>query len=123
MDRKRLLYTYKGDRCAHCGKTVQEVLSAFGTMSRVFHFNHIKPEKKHPNYDNLIRRVVSAEVLDEVDKCVLLCSVCHGVLHGQRGQGSLTITSVVRGREMSQTITGQIIMQLPLNAGLTHHNG
>jgi len=54
-------------------------------------------------------------VLDEVDKCVLLCSVCHGVLHGQRGQGTLTITNVVRGKEMSQTITGQIIMQLPLN--------
>jgi len=52
MDKKRLLCTYKGDRCAHCGKTVQVVLSAFGTMSQVFHFNHIKPEKKHLNYGN-----------------------------------------------------------------------
>jgi hypothetical protein len=115
VDKRRLLYEYMGYKCAHCGKTVQEVLAAFGTMSQVFHFNHVKPEKKHQNYDTLIRRFVSTEVLDEVDKCVLLCSICHGVLHGQRGQGTLTITNVVRGKKLSQTINGQIIMQLPLN--------
>ncbi len=111
MADKRLLYAYKGGRCAHCGKTVEDVLAAFGTVSQIFHFNHVKPDNKHPDYDNVIRRVVSSEVLDELDKCVLLCSFCHGILHGQDGKGTLTITSEIRGKRVSQTVTGQIIIQ------------
>jgi hypothetical protein len=58
-------------------------------------FNHVNPDKKHPQYNNLIRRVVSAEVLDEVDNHVLLCCICLGVLHGQRGRGTLRLHSRV----------------------------
>ncbi|MEX2174200.1 MAG: hypothetical protein WD872_07550, partial [Pirellulaceae bacterium] len=76
---RRQLYEYKGDRCGYCGRPVQEMIEEFGGFERIFEFNHIEPAKKHPDYDNLIRRTISTEQLDEIDKCVLLCRVCHGI--------------------------------------------
>ncbi len=110
-DRLKLL-AYKGGCCCHCGKSVEEVLREYGTVSRVFEFNHVRPAEKHRDYDNLVRRVISREVLDEIDKCVLLCRFCHGILHAQNTSATLTLTSQIRGRNVSQVIPGQIITKL-----------
>jgi hypothetical protein len=87
MSRKSLrpqLHKYKGDQCAYCGKTVQEMQDEFIAFGGYFHFNHVDPSTKAENYDNIIRRTrLSSEILDEVDKCVLLCTACHTILHGQ----------------------------------------
>lgn len=77
------LYEYAGGKCCFCGRDVRESLARFRTISG-FEFNHIDPKKKHPDYDNLIRRNLSGEQLDEVDKCALLCSTCHRIFHAQR---------------------------------------
>ena len=58
------------------------MLNRYGVINKVFEFHHLDPSKKHPKYDKLIQRVVSAEQLDELAKCILLCERCHVVLHG-----------------------------------------
>ncbi len=109
MTNRRQLYKYKGDRCAHCQLTVQEMVDRYGTVDRMFEFNHVDASEKHPEYKNLIRRVLSSEQLDEVDKCVLLCRQCHGILHAQGISGNVQFTVNVAGKKATQTLTGQII--------------
>jgi len=107
---KRQLYEYKGDRCAYCQLTVQEMVDRYGTVDRMFEFNHVDSSKKDSNYDNLIRRVISSDLLDEIDKCILLCRECHGILHAQGITGNLQYTVKVAEREATQTLQGQVIV-------------
>ena len=112
MANRRQLYEYKGDRCAHCQLTVQEMVARFGTIDRMFEFNHVDPAEKHSEYTNLIRRVLSTEQLDEVDKCVLLCRQCHGILHAQGITGHVQFTVNVAGQTATQTLDGQLIVDM-----------
>jgi hypothetical protein len=114
---RRQLYKYKGDCCAQCGKSVEEILEQFGQFERVFEFNHIDPSNKDPDYDNLIRRVISTKQLHEVDKCILLCRNCHGILHAQGITATLCLTVTAGGRKESQTFNGQMIMNWRDKAG------
>lgn len=88
------LYDYAGGKCCFCGRDVRESLARYRTFNGQFEFNHIDPKKKHPDYDNLIRRNLSSEQLDEIDKCVLMCRNCHGLFHAQR----ITAKGVIRLR-------------------------
>jgi hypothetical protein len=103
------LYQYKGNRCAHCGLSVEEMLKRFGTVNRMFQFNHVDPSKKHPDYESLIERVLSTNQLNEVDKCVLMCNQCHGILHAQDINGEMVLRVVIEGRSAEQKLKGQII--------------
>jgi hypothetical protein len=93
---RKQLYKYKGNKCANCGLSVEEMLARFGTFNRMFQFNHVDPKQKDPRYDNLIQRQLSGEQLDEVDKCVLLCNECHGILHAQPQRS----TALAKARRM-----------------------
>ena len=110
MTDRRQLYEYKGGRCAHCGLTVEEMVERYNTVERMFEFNHVDPAKKHPDYTNLIRRVLSTEQLDEVDKCVLLCCQCHRILHAQGITGHVELSVTVAGQTATQTLNGQLIV-------------
>ena len=106
MANKAQLYRYKGNRCEGCNKSVEDILERFGTIDRVFEFHHVNPTTKHSNYSNLIRRTISSEQLDEIDKCALLCRECHGIIHAQNYRGKITKTIQIEGRNISQTLTG-----------------
>jgi len=106
---RRQLYKYKGDRCYHCRKTVQEMIDRHRTFNRMFEFNHVNPNEKHPDYDNLIRRVISSEQLDEVDKCVLLCCDCHAIVHAQNITAEVLVTVRVGKKTAEQKLKGQLI--------------
>ena len=95
IDDRYLRLEYKGGRCVICGQTVKATERRFFTSKGAFEFNHIDPGQKHPDYSNLIRRVVSATQLDELDKCNLLCRGCHGAWTNQRLTGSLSITQTL----------------------------
>ena len=110
MANRSQIYKYKGDRCGVCGKSVKEVLERYGTINRMFELNHIDPSKKHPKYDNVIRRVINSEQLDEIDKCVLLCRDCHGIQQAQNINGELSLKVQVARRTCDQRFKGQIIM-------------
>ncbi len=111
MQNRELFYQYKGSKCGSCGKTVQEMLERWGTIKRLFELNHIDPMKKHPDYKNMIRRSVTSEQLNEVDKCVLLCVECHKALHAQNISAHLHLTvTLVDGRQVSQDFKGQMLI-------------
>lgn len=110
MANRRQLYRYKGDRCAHCGLGVQEMIARHGKFHRMFQLNHIDPKRKDRDYDNLIRRDLSTKQLDEVDKCVLLCTLCHGIVHAQEITATVKLTMTAGDRKAEQTLTGQMIM-------------
>lgn len=107
---RRQLYRYKGDQCAHCGLQVQEMIKRYGTFNRMFELNHVEPDKKRPDYDKLIRRVISTEQLDELDKCILLCTQCHRIVHAQDVPAELEITVNIGLKKAVQRLKGQMII-------------
>ncbi len=110
MANRRQLYAYKGDCCAACGLGVQAMVEQWGTFHRLFELNHIDPKKKHPQYANLIRRSISTEQLEEIDKCVLLCRQCHGIVHAQNVNAELIVRLTFRNRLAEQRLRGQLIL-------------
>lgn len=98
---------YKGGVCLGCPRTVDDVLARYGTIKRVFQFHHVDPETKNDDYENLIRRSISAEQLDELDKCALLCSFCHGLVEETGIDMSLRLVAEVEGRRCEQVMRGQ----------------
>jgi len=109
MKGKEQLFKYKGNRCAYCGASVIDMVSRFGTFNRMFEFHHIKPDEKAKGYKNIIRRNISTEQLEELDKCVLLCRQCHGILHAQNMAGTMEISVNINGKTVSQILEGQFI--------------
>ena len=109
MANRKQLYNYKGNCCRNCGMSVPEMVKRFGAFDRIFEFNHVDPAQKSPEYDNLIRRKLSAEQLDEVDKCVLVCRNCHGILHAQSITGHLEYSLTIDDRVSTQRLAGQFV--------------
>ncbi len=110
MADRRLLYKYKGDCCRYCSLSVEGMIERFGTFQRMFQFNHVDSTKKHPDYKDLIQqKLVSEQQLNEVDKCILMCNECHGVLHAQDIEAELHLKVEIAGQSAEQTIKGQMI--------------
>jgi hypothetical protein len=67
--REIVLEAKSGQGCADCGEVYH---------SRRMHFDHLPGSVKVGNIANLVRRVVSEEVLRaEIDKCEIVCEWCH----------------------------------------------
>ena len=109
MKNRELLYKYRGNRCAGCGMEVVEMVNRYGTFNRMFEFHHIDEQTKASNYDNLIRRKLSTQQIEEIEKCALLCRECHGILHAQNIQGEIELCIELDNRKVCQKIKGQII--------------
>jgi hypothetical protein len=76
IERKRksreLAIQYKGGKCIFCGYN-----RYVGSM----HFHHTDPTKKEFNISDF--KTYDFEKLKfELDKCILMCSNCHGEVHG-----------------------------------------
>lgn len=114
---KKLQLAYKGNKCAGCGLSVQEMLERYGTFQRMTEFHHIDPKKKHKKYSNIIRQKLNNEQLNELDKCVLLCSNCHAVVHAQNIQVFLKLSVDLNGQTYTQNLKGQMILDLKNRRG------
>jgi hypothetical protein len=105
VDDRHLRLEYMGGRCAICHRSLAAVERRFLTSKGAFEFNHVDPARKSPIYEKLIRRVISAAQLDELDKCNLLCRLCHGIWTNQRLRGNLRITvALPNGRIVKKLI-------------------
>jgi hypothetical protein len=109
MANRAQLYEYRGNRCTHCGKSIEEMVARYGTFNRMFEFHHVDPSGKHPRYSALMNRTLSAEQIEEVDKCVLLCRDCHGIVHAQNIAGSIVIKSHIGSRSVTQKLNGWFV--------------
>lgn len=80
--RKLEFCLYKGGTCSECGfVATEETIAAFD-------FHHTNPlEKEHTPSDMLMLK--KSKVLKELDKCVLLCSNCHRILHHRQYRAKL----------------------------------
>lgn len=72
---KRDYIEYMGSRCEMCG------LEFNGENAAVFDFHHRDPREKKHNFGGKCLTLESAK--PELDKCVLLCSNCHRMLHSE----------------------------------------
>jgi hypothetical protein len=85
------------------------MVERFNTFDRLFEFNHVDPTLKNPQYDSLIRRTISTAQLDELDKCVLLCRTCHGLVHAQSISGRLELTVRLKETTATQSMRFQAV--------------
>ena len=97
-------YKYAGGACVRCNRSVQESIVRFSSCKRQYSFHHVDPTTKSDEYDNLIRRSLSAGQLDEIDKCILVCNTCHGLLEECALKGTLTISASIDGRTVEQKL-------------------
>jgi hypothetical protein len=68
----------KNLKCESCGESRYWVLD----------FHHINPKEKEYEVSSLIRIGNKKRVLDEINKCKVLCANCHRDLHHQEKQES-----------------------------------
>lgn len=78
---KRNAVTYMGGKCVKCGGVFHE---------SVYDFHHVDPTVKDVCVAYLMGRKFDG-VKAELDKCILLCSNCHRLMHWEyRHQGATT---------------------------------
>jgi 5-methylcytosine-specific restriction endonuclease McrA len=81
--RKDLLIQKFGNKCCDCGKTFHKA---------AYDFHHINPlEKKFEIAPSLDRNW--NVILEEIEKCVMLCSNCHRVRHYNEDRGDTVFSS------------------------------
>lgn len=103
------LYKYKGNQCSICGLSIAEMVARYRTFNRMFALHHIDPSTKHPSYENLMKQKLSLEQIEEVDKCTLLCTLCHDKIHAQNITGKLEFSVQIGERKVSQCLDGWIL--------------
>lgn len=67
---KQKAVEHKGGRCVGCG---------YARCIAALDFHHLDPSKKDLRLSG--RTELTKEVLEELDKCVLLCATCHREVH------------------------------------------
>jgi predicted HNH restriction endonuclease len=83
---KLKLVELKGGKCQLC---------SFSEYLGALEFHHIDPKTKDEGVSRLIRGRLRQKVIDEVNKCVLVCSNCHKMIHaGIKKCPELIIVSV-----------------------------
>ncbi len=67
---------YLGGKCFDCGR-VANIKDSFD----IWDFHHLDPEKKDFEIGSKAAQKTLAQVKDELDKCILLCAICHRQRH------------------------------------------
>lgn len=65
--RKELVDSF-GGKCMLCGLVDDPI---------AYDFHHVNPSEKKISIASALRRSITKETWEEVDKCVLLCAICH----------------------------------------------
>jgi hypothetical protein len=71
LDKARKLLQYKGSKCQRCG---------YDKCSAALDFHHLDPKQKRFTIASSLTRKMS-DLIEEADKCILICSNCHRELH------------------------------------------
>jgi len=72
-ERKVKAIEYLGGKCSDCGNNYP---------SEVYQFHHVDPSKKDFTW-NKGRLKKWEDVIEEIDKCILLCANCHILRHSK----------------------------------------
>ena len=121
VDDRSIRLQYMGNRCTICKRSIKAMEKRYLTAKGAFEFNHIDPAQKSKIYAKMIRRVVSSEQFDELDKCNLLCRMCHAVWTNQRFKGKVRINlEFTNGRKINKLIACHGMVERK-NEQLIHH--
>jgi hypothetical protein len=71
---KQQMVSYKGGKCVRCG---------YSKYIGALEFHHIDPSKKDFTISHLKRYTFNKKVIDELDKCILVCANCHREIHNE----------------------------------------
>ena len=74
----------------------------------MFQFHHVDPDSKDKQYKRLMSQRLSRRQMDEIDKCVLLCTQCHATIHAQEIKASLKLSVQFESRVVYQTFQGWV---------------
>lgn len=77
---KKELIGYKGGKCTIYGIKYNEENGA------IFDFHHLNTNEKDFNITTLLRHYskIPEKIWKEVDKCILVCSNCHRLIHNKK---------------------------------------
>jgi hypothetical protein len=74
---------YKGGECCDCGKSL-----SFNENKGHYNFHHVDPSTKVSRINQMFKDKVSyTRLIEELDKCVLLCKPCHIKRHKDFNNG------------------------------------
>ena len=88
--------------------TVSEMVARYGTFNRMFEFHHVNPSTKDQHYKRLMAQRLNRRQMDEIDKCVLLCTQCHAIIHAQEITATLELAAELHHRLVRQQFQGWI---------------
>ena len=71
-DNKRQAVDYLGGKCKVCG---------YNKCTRSLQFHHLTPSEKEMTISKNINKMKFEKLKPELDKCILVCSNCHGEIH------------------------------------------
>ena len=81
IELKEKALQYKGGCCSNCG---------YDKCNDALEFHHTDESKKRFNISkNIFTSKRWATILEELDKCILLCSNCHRELHAKNNKESV----------------------------------
>lgn len=69
---KRLAVEFLGGKCVICG---------YNKCLRNLDFHHINPSEKEITISHKINKIKFEKLKTELEKCILVCSNCHGEIH------------------------------------------
>lgn len=100
---KNKLVRLKGNKCVICNNTYPNA---------VYDFHHIDPNEKDFNLGNKASTVKMDICLQEIAKCILVCSNCHRMIHsgdiqiaiGNDGQVSVLTGKTLNGNPVPSTL-------------------
>tara|TARA_R100001530_G_scaffold26226_3_gene21105 strand:- start:7152 stop:7709 length:558 start_codon:yes stop_codon:yes gene_type:complete len=72
-----ILKIKKMDFCSECG---------YDKSLAAIDYHHVNPETKKHNIARILKLKPTQERIDELDKCIALCSNCHRELHHSEGE-------------------------------------
>lgn len=79
---KKKAIEYKGSKCKDCNLTYPD------SDSCIFDFHHVDPAIKESDWKKL-RIKAWNKIINELDKCDLLCSNCHRLRHKKMSQAGI----------------------------------
>ena len=82
LDRQKnkvIAIQYKGSKCVHCG------IPYNGENASIFDFHHVDPSIKDTEVSKILNSPKLTETIKkELDKCILVCSNCHRLIHNNK---------------------------------------
>jgi predicted HNH restriction endonuclease len=70
------MINYKGGKCERCPLKLED------SHYSVFEFHHTNPKEKDINFKR-IKMFKWGKIKNEIDKCMLVCSNCHRIIHAE----------------------------------------